>query len=931
MKKIFIFSFLALLGLLCGCALDLDFGDEPLPPAQREALEQEAQEKRTQGRQQRETADFFVALESQTRAMEISQLLGDTSTLIQDYNQLGTTFRRLGRQEQAISYHLQALNLAEARLDTSQQAIKNLVVSLNGLGNSHLTLGDNHEAEKCFRRALDGEIALNSHLGMAINYANLGSIKEKQHQYDSAHWYFERSLEENVQAGSTMGQGLCHIYFGNLNQDRNQLQEAEMEYREAYRLLFADKDLWHSIEAVLALSRNLHKQGRNTEALGLADKALSEARQMHSVEHLREATVVKAHLLEDEGNLRESLHYLHQARAWEDSLDANNRQDGIRDLCIRYGIEQSEKKMQELQKAYEVNSRMMRYLTWGESLLLLLALFVLAAVWYAYKIRKERLEDMKKNEAMRTAFFRNITHEFRTPLTLIMGLSDQLKDEELSMGKRLNFISTIQQQGHQLLDLVNELLSFSKLMAGYDKKTWYHGDVVSFIRLGVSSYMDFAHLRNIELHFVTEQESIEMDFVPDYYTKILNNLLGNAFKYTPAGGSIMVKLSLREKHLVIDVIDTGTGFSLEDKQHLFELFYQGRTSEMQGNSGIGLPFVKQMVQHMGGIISVKDNQPHGSDMQIILSMKSNESQAEVKPWTLQDAMSVVPNTSPRTVLNAVEAENECSNESNLPVLLIVEDNPYVSEYIKVVLQTQYRLVTATDGMDALNKASKVLPDAIISDLVMPGMDGYQLCHAIRQSQMLSDVPIIIVSARSEQEDRVKAYEMGADGYLLKPFNPVELSALIARLLTQRKQTRANLQNIIAGNLPKLERGQVAGDQEMTDVRAFLQHLHEVVEQQMVEGDLQLETIASKMALSRSTLARRIKLIAGCAPSAYILQLRLDRARHLLKNDRMTIGEVSLSCGFDDMSYFCRVFRQNYDQTPSQFRASLLEDKSTTNP
>jgi len=584
--------------------------------------------------------------------------------------------------------------------------------------------------------------------------------------------------------------------------------------------------------------------------------------------------------------------------------------------------------MKQLQEAYDANDYMHDIIFWVEFALLVVALISLVLIFYAAQNRKTRLEAMSRLEKMRTTFFRNITHEFRTPLTVILGLSQQLKNEDVQPRQRIHFLESIEHQGRTLLETVNQLLSLSKLMAGYGNYRWCHGDIIAFLRMSLSGYTDFAQMRNLQLQFVSSQKTIEMDFVPEFYEKIMNNLLGNALKYTPSGGSVTVQAELKAKHLVLDVFDTGCGIAEEDLPHIFEMFYISKQADKQGSSGIGLSFVKQMVHQMGGIISASPNLPRGTDIKITISTKCNDPDAEIAPWAIADAVSGSSGGSKAAMVPGMSDSRsvdsdviEMKPDSPFPKVLVVEDNTDIAEYITVLLNANYYVIKAYDGYDALRKAGQQLPDLIITDLMMPGMDGYELCHSIRQSQVLSDVPIIIVSARSEDTDRVKGYEDGADAYLLKPFNPAELKALISRLLDQRRLSRIRMQHLIADvESNALAQVKLAEDVDF-DIRKYLRQIQEVVDKQMILGDLQLDTVARLMGTSRSTLARRIKQITGCAPSAYILQLRLDHACHLLASTDLSIGEISLACGFDDMSYFSRVFRQNFDITPSQYRAT----------
>lgn len=780
---------LTLLGLTMGGCTLFNMDDErPLMPEEIRSMKVEADSLRKQGRRLREKSEFAEALDLQTRALDLSKQTGDTLYIVQDLNQLATTFRRLGRTEQAITYHYQALSYAEVCSDTSEVARKNLVVSLNGLGNAHLSLGNDRLAEECFRRALVGEIAIDSHLGMAINYANLGSIFERKERYDSARWCYEQSMAENQLIQSTMGMSLCHVHFGQLYERQDSLDEAEREYRRAAALMSGNEDRWHSIEPMLALGENLLRQGRIREATDYANEAYSLAKEMQSFGLLHKTAQLQARIYEASGHAKEALDAYKQSAAWQDSTKNRDEDHAIRDLCIRYEQRQTRREMERLQEAYDTNTKMHAIVFWVELGLLLLALIVAALLWYASYSRKSRLEALNKLDDMRSSFFSNITHEFRTPLTVILGLSEQLKDENVPTTQRQHFIGSIQQQGRTLLELVNQLLSYSKLIAGYSQCEWRHGDVIAYIRLKTANFADFARARNIELRFVSEKDQFEMDFVPEFYDKIISNLLSNAFKFTPSGGSIMVKASMREEHFVLNVTDTGSGISPEDRDHIFDQFYQGHNSTMQGSTGIGLSFVQQMVRHMGGIITAKDNLPHGTDIQIIVSPHCPNESEEIKPWSLQEVLATQPVATETDLYqdNAQNDPNNAGDDTSRPLLMVVEDNPDVAEYIDIVMKNQYRVMKAYDGYDAINKARKHKPDAIVTDLMMPGMDGYQLCQSIRQSQMMADVPVIIISAHSEDTKRSQS-KYGPNGYMVKPFNPNELQAMLTRLLAERQQ------------------------------------------------------------------------------------------------------------------------------------------------
>ncbi len=907
----------AMLLLLTLGSCSFPFGhEEAMSIEQRDSLIAQATALRAEGRKWRDKADFAQALRVQQEALSISQQVQDTLAIVQDYNQMGTTFRRMGRMEEALRLHYNALFYAEMfEQDTAYQWRKNLVVSLNGLGNVHLTLGNLDDALLCFRRALQGEMALGSGLGQAINYANIGAIMEQTGQLDSAQVYYDLSMQKNTEISNHKGIALCHTYFGQLNERRGQLDAAEQEYREAARLMQDNEDHWHAIEPQIALSQLLLGQGKWREAQPIIAQVAEAAGEMGSFEHLLDSERLQAECDQQRGDYRSALGHTQLARAYHDSIDSPANESVIRNICIDYEHQKAEQEKAMMRQAYESEQTLHRRTEQFGAILLFLAIVGIIILIYVYRIRTKSMDALRSVESMRTTFFTNITHEFRTPLTVILGLANQLKSPDIAQEQRVGYLDSIQQQGNSLLELVNQLLSISKLMAGFGQEEWRHGNVLDFVRMFVAGYSDYAHTRQINLNVICNEEQMEMDFVPKHIERILRNLLSNAFKFTPTGGSITLTLRRKGKYLNIDVADTGCGIATKDLPHVFELFYQGAASRKQGSSGIGLPFVKQMVQNMGGIIRIENRMPHGTLVSITLpssrptDLGGSKGEQAIRPWSIQDDYGQLLQSAPKALPTG---EN---TDSDSPLVMVVEDNEAVAQYLDLLLHTSYRTIKALDGYDALHKAEVQLPDLILTDLMMPGMDGYELCRAIRQSEILGDVPIIVVSARSNDEDRIRALEAGADAYLVKPFNADELKVMADNMLSHRRQMHLRLQQSLAS----ANAGVVTPEMRPEDL-AFIERLHRVVDEQMLRGELGIDTIASIMANSKSTFNRRVKALTGISSAAYILQLRLKKACQLLQaSDTRSIGEISMACGFDDMSYFSRVFKQNFGQTPTEYR------------
>ncbi len=939
--------------LITGCREFPNATKNTLSKTQRDSIMAKAENLRVRGKALREDSRFAEAMDFQQKALELSLDAKDTLNIVYDYNQLATTLRRLGRLEEAMHQHYSALQYAEEYSDSAVM-FKSLTAAVNGLGNVFYSLGDLDEAEKYFRRSLSGEKALKSDVGLAINYANLGSVFLDRNQIDSARVYFEMSMKMNVEINNLRGQSLCHVHFGDLLSKEKKYEEAMEEYRKAANMMRGIGDVWHTIQPLLSLGNLLVENGSSVEANAVSDRCLELSEMTKSFELMKDTYTLKAKLKEKDGDAVHALEYYKLANAMRDSIMNRKENEDIRDVCINYEHEKSERKIEVMRLVYESKQELHMMFIWLGGILVFVMLVVIFAVSYALKARSKGLEALRSVDSMRTTFLTNITHEFRTPLTVMIGLADQLKTPDLDEKMRYHYLDSIKKQGDKLLDLVNELLSISKLMAGHGQVEWRRGDIISCIKMAVVGYADYAKVKHIDLKTVSSEDRIEMDFVPEYIDRIIRNLLSNSFKFTPALGSITLTMERHETNLILEISDTGSGIPDVDLPHVFELFYQGGSQRKQGSTGIGLPFVRQMVEFMGGTVNAY-NRESGTTMRIVLPLQQTSLENEPKPWTVGDNYTVSGSVIDAAALNmeneaaAAKTQPEPSG-SDLPLVMIVEDNDDVADYITLLLHLHYRVVRACDGYEALHKLEKELPDLILTDLMMPGMDGYELCSVIRQSEMLGGVPIVIVSARSSDEDRVRGFEVGADGYLTKPFNADELQAIVSRLISQTQKRRKELQISLATSTPTYtvgsdvqtttaeENAPIDGTpfpttEEEKNVRVvseedakFMENLQEVVDKQMLKGQLVLDTIAPMLCASKSTLNRRIKAITGYSASVYILQLRLQKACRLLSETNTPIGEVSLACGFDDMSYFSRVFRQNFEVTPSVYRQQHSQKK-----
>lgn len=876
---------------------------------------------RTLGKYYRDNSLFEKAISCHRQSIAAAEQIADTAELIRCLNDLATDYRRVGILDLASEEHFHALDLCMQQSDKSSDvAQKNYTKSLNGLGNVYLQLGNNEVADSVFRVSLAVERRLGSDLGQAINLANLGAVFENNGQNDSALVYYQQSYEKNKAAGSILGMALCHNHMGDLYEKQQQYAKAIGEFLTAYNLLEADHDVWHWLEPCLSLADIHLRQGRTDQALQNLDKALRQATDIASKEHLAKIHHLYYTIYERQGRTAEAFQHYKLSDAYNDSIYNTQILNQVQNVRIKI---ERQSVSDQLQLAQD-DARQERTLKIF-AFFLLGAFFVIAALIFGgmgiiLKSRSRERALLRKLQTSREQFFTNITHEFRTPLTVILGLADHITaTPSLSREKIVSDTTVISRQGNKLLDLINQLLDISKIKSTIGNADWQQGNIVAFIRMCMETFRSYAQEKRVELIYTPEQNMVTMDFVPDYMCKILDNLISNSLKFTNALGRIHVKTSCpNANQLCLVVSDTGVGVPPEALEHIFEPFYQADNDSLQIGTGIGLSLVNQIVEAMKGTIRCESERGEGTTMTILLPLRQSEKQLKffnIDEWhrkknslasTAEHADDI-----PAAESHADDADTEGDSHTRI---LIIEDNNDVAYYIGDQLQDSLTQVFyAKDGDEGIAKARDIMPDIIITDLMMPGTDGLQVCRLVRSSDLLNHIPIIIITAKATEGDRIAGLEAGADDYLVKPFNADVLHVRIIKLLEQRRLLREKFSK-------ELQEGKTPEMQLKPSDRDFLNKLKEVVSVQMRNNQVDVESIAAQMYVSRAQLNRKVQAITGQSTSAYVTQIRMSYAKRLLAADpTISISEVAMKCGYEDMAYFSRAFKQATGLTPSLYR------------
>ncbi|MBK7872189.1 MAG: response regulator [Saprospiraceae bacterium] len=520
----------------------------------------------------------------------------------------------------------------------------------------------------------------------------------------------------------------------------------------------------------------------------------------------------------------------------------------------------------------------------------------------------EKNKQLHELDEMKSRFFTNIAHEFRTPLTIIGGMANQMREHpEQWQDKGLKMII---RNSNSLLNLVNQILDLRKLESGNLQLKMVQGDVMQYLSYIFESFQSLAESKDLQLHFLNAQQELWMDYDPDKFLRIISNLLSNAIKYTPEGGNVYLQVDQintgQEAQLQIRVKDTGIGIPTDQLQQIFDRFYQvdDSTTRRGEGTGIGLALTRELVKLLNGDIRVESMPGKGSTFSITLPIRRD---APLEAMTQTETMHFVPQSPEQVdVISHLEA-----SEKELPSLLIVEDNPDIVQYLKSCLEGLYHLDIASDGQAGIDKAIEQVPDIIISDVMMPVKDGFELCETLKNDERTSHIPIILLTAKADDESRIKGLKRGADAYLAKPFNKQELIVWLEKLLElrQRLQERYNA----------LEENALLKDVATQQEDEFIQKVRQAVEKNIDDEDFGILQLCRAVNLSRAQLHNKIKALTGKSTSHYIRAIRLRKAKDLLKNPNLNISQVAYEVGFHDPKYFSKTFAEEFGILPGEMR------------
>ncbi|MVM42016.1 response regulator [Spirosoma sp. HMF3257] len=579
------------------------------------------------------------------------------------------------------------------------------------------------------------------------------------------------------------------------------------------------------------------------------------------------------------------------------------------------------------------------YRTWWAYLFYLIILLVVAVQLYKFQTQRLLLKQqvafeqkeasrLAELDALKTQFFANISHEFRTPLTLISGPVEQMAREYADDWR----FPILQQNAKRLLRLINQLLDLTKLEAGQLKPVPESGDLAGFLRLLASSFTSLAESQQINFTFTQSEPVYWASFDQDKIEKIVTNLLSNAFKFTSAGKTVSMQAEYQSGMAFLTIRDTGIGIKADKLPRIFDRFYQvdGNVNRSYEGTGIGLALVKELVLVLGGTITVDSAERVGTTFRAMLpATQIGQPVEELAGVTEQHSNhSVNQPAHPRSASSQPAADTisfpwAVSSQSITdgsvkadPLLLIIDDNADIRAYVRSIFEADFQILEAGDGQEGLEKATEQLPTIVICDLMMPRLDGFGFCRALKTQIATSHVPVVMLTAKATVEDRIEGFELGADEYLTKPFNQTEIRVRVRNLIRQRERLGLYFQEklgLVAAPAP---------EQLIAKENDFLQKVQAIVDAHVTESGFEVENLSELLNLSQRQLVRKLKALTGQTAVEFIRNRRLELAATLIQQGGLTVSEVAYQVGFESLSYFTRSFQEKFGVLPSVYVGGL---------
>ena len=818
--------------------------------------------------------NYKDAFQYVTESLKIHESIQNESGIIECYGVMALIMDDQGDYQKALEYHhivFQKRVQAGDSLDLSR--------TMNNIASVYYKRNDLDTALQYFLQSLYIREQLNHAFGIKESCSNLSVVYRELGDFDKALMYVKRAIALADKIDDNVGMLNTRLNLADIFSDMRLLDSAELSYQKLLPV---------------------------AQELGLKKRIVEIYSGLRKVAEKRK-------------NYKQALYYADKYKTVKDSIAGQQSQKVIAQLEAQYQSEKKEKEIVTLQQEAKNRKLWLNIFAIGIlGTLIFGSLLFLSLRYRAQKkealLRAESAEKAHLEElnAMKSKFFNNISHEFKTPLTLIKGPVEQLLAKTEDVSKK-HMLQIINKNADQLDKLIHQLLELSRLDLGQIQLKANLIDVLPHFKAWTGSFRSLAEDKNIQLNFHSDQADYHMFVETEKIEHAFTNLLSNAVKFTPSGGQVDVLLSMQKvsgkEYLRIQVKDTGIGIPQKAQEQIFERFYQAHHTEEGSGTGIGLAIAKDYVEIHCGQLSVESIPKVGSTFTILLPFGKEHLQPE--EIAVYPAHQSLPDEqASKQMGKMLNAFVGTPIDTSALSILIAEDHVDLSDYLKSILQPAYAVFQAPDGKAALDIALNTIPDMVISDIMMPEMNGMELCQRIKKDSKTSHIPVILLTAKSSDEDRIAGMQSQADAYLTKPFNRQELLAVIQSLFDNRKKLQdyfrlqETLSPVAANNIPSSE-------------QKFINTMNTLLEKNLSDELYGVEQLSNDMLMSRSQLHRKLKAIANVTPSAYIRTYRLKKAKQLLTAKAGNVSEICFDVGFSNPSYFAKVFQEEFGVRPGE--------------
>ncbi|TVR39986.1 MAG: response regulator [Cryomorphaceae bacterium] len=792
--------------------------------------------------------------------------------------------QQLGKYDLSSEFFLRAIELARSENDPHK-----LASFYNGLASNFYYLGNLPKAANYLQQAADFKLQAGDLRYYAVVMGNLATIYHAQVEHDKA-MIILRNAEQQLfkDSGDEVPFYTAGLYnaMGSIQQvGLSHLDSAAYYFEKALLSAQMHEDLPNEITARHNLGEVYTHLGKLQEARSLLEGALEMSEQASRPYITLNIYRSLAFLHEKMGNYQRAYDYKKQQLELREELYEDETRNKVEQLETQFRTalkdEQIERQQSEiLQQQLEAEKFRSRWINLLLGLLVLLLITAMIALYYYQRKRsRERLEEAKAR------IYQHIVHDIRTPLSLITGPLNKIRHRFNAPEFEEDFI-LIERNARRLVNLVNELLEVSRLDSGRYRLAVQQGNPVEFIRGLAEAFRAEAEANGVSLQVNAPEVEANYRFPANALEHITANLVSNAIKFTPLGGEVRVTVSLNPQHdLMIEVSDNGPGIAEEWHERIFERFNRGEAGKDVPGTGVGLSVVRELSNLVDASVKLSSEPGKGTTFTVSLNLG--------KPVLLPEQM---------------EDVEELPDER--PLVLLVEDDPDMATFTAGLLRAEYRVLHVSNGVEGLATALREMPDVILTDVVMPGMDGIEMLRKLRANTLCEHIPVIVFSAKSSVQSRVEGLEAGAITYLAKPFHPDELMLQCRNLFAYLEQLKARFQESTGNEDITLEERLSAGNP----------YLKEVVEKLLARLDdsaFGVPELSDAMHLSRSQLHRKIKSLTGHSTGQFMRVVRLEKAHELLKTTHLNVTEVAYACGFGGQSQFTRSFTQHFGFAPSK--------------